>query len=173
MPRFGWQALALCLALSTAALAQSSRKSATAPPKPYNQFVTVDEFIKAKRPAKTLVSVEGYVVYGRKAGSGEVVLYYVDSVDKIILVKEAQAACKSAARITVPSSFVSSSARRGWTDKGLRRFAMYIGASEPSKAIHDAMPKLRVTGRVATGRGIVSPATKVEYMDDNGDWKAL
>src|SRR5215467_12762425 len=54
-----------------------------------NQFVTVDEFVRAKRQPKIPVSVEGYVVMASKTGTGALKMVLVDSVDHVLTAQDA------------------------------------------------------------------------------------
>src|SRR2546421_435963 len=57
-------------------------KSAT--PREENKFVTVEEFVHAKRGAGSAVSVEGYEVIVFPTGDGGLHLSIVDSVDHVL-----------------------------------------------------------------------------------------
>ncbi len=158
------------LALAGLLMPASAQSGATRAPKPQHQYVTVDEYVRTKLPAKTLASVEGYVVVGVKAGAG-IRLDLTDSTDKVLTAKEADATARTACHATVPPAL----ARRpgfAWSRRGVQRFIMFTGAAKAQKKLNDTMPKLRVTGQAA-GKGAISPVTLVEYMDDNGDWRAV
>ena len=55
---------------------------------------------------------------------------------------------------------------------GMRKLAMYTGPGVAQTALHDTVAKIRVTGWAGKA-GTINPATKVEFQDDNGDWKTL
>lgn len=151
--------------------AKSAPKTTVAvTPKQENQFVTVDEFVKARRTAGTPVSVEGYAVVGMKNGSG-VKLAIVDSVDHVLNTADADKYAAGGASAVIPASSLASHGNWAMTAKGMTRFSMYTGAGRAQKPLHDTVAKMRITGRAA-GRSI-SPVTCVEYQDDNGDWKKL
>jgi hypothetical protein len=50
---------------------------------------------------------------------------------------------------------------------------MYIGGDRAIRALHNEVDKIRVTGRVGPGVGVINPVTQVEIMDTNGEWKPL
>jgi hypothetical protein len=177
--RFLWTAAALLAA--TAALAapssQKGRKAAptaqAAAPKQENQFVTVEEFVKARRPPRTVVSVEGYIVMGGRASDGCLRLALVDSVDHVLNPKDADKMAAAGAKATVSAPALRKNPRWAWTAKGMQRFVMYAGAVRAQKALHDTVPKVRLTGQTAPGKGVLTPVTKIEFQDENGDWKKL
>jgi len=142
-------------------------------PRQENQFVTVDEFVKGKRAPKTAVSVEGYAVTEGRAADGSLRLVVVDSIDHVLSPTDADNFGKGGAVATIPASLLAKHPSWAWTPKGMQRFAMYAAtpAGRAAKQMHDIVTKVRVTG-FATGRAI-SPATKIEYQDDNGEWKTL
>lgn len=145
---------------------------ASVTPKQENQFVTVEEFVKAKRPPRTAVSVEGYAVLGYRSADGSESLALVDSVDHVLNARDANGQAAAGARATIPASVLKRHPSAGWSAKGLERVLMYTGAGQAQKPLHDTVAKVRVTGLTAGGAKI-SPATKLEYQDDNGDWKTL
>ena len=167
----------ILVAVAAIAPAQAQRRhhkpapKAEAPvtPKQENQFVTVEEFVRAHRGGGTPVSVEGYAVYAIKSGSG-VKLALVDSVDHVLSASDANKFAAGGASATIPAGAVAKHPSWGMTAKGLARFAMYTGAGSAQKSLHDTVAKVRLTGR-ASGRSI--NVTGVEYQDDNGDWKKL
>lgn len=148
---------------------RSSHVAQIAPvrPRPENQFLTVDEYRKSHRAPGTAVSVEGYVVTASKGSDGSVRAAITDSVDKVLTATEAAKLAAASARITIPARLA---ARTGlsWAPKGFQRIVMYSG----SRCLHDAPKKIRVTGLTAKG-GAVAPAARVEFEDDNGNWKAM
>jgi len=139
---------------------------------PYNQFITVDDMVRAKRKPNTTVSVEGYLVVGIRRPDGTVRAWLVDSVDKVLCAKEADALTRTGASLTVPAATLKR-APCAWNRKGLQRFVMYTGKTKAQVCLNDTMPKVRVTGPVAVGRAALGPVSRIEYMDINGDWKAL
>lgn len=153
--------------------AKSAGATIAANPRQENQFVTVDEFVKGKRAPRTAVSVEGYAVSGYKAADGSLHLIVVDSIDHVLSPMDADNFGRAGAHATVPASMLAKHPAWAWSAKGSQRFGMY--AANPKghavRPLHDIVPKVRVTG-FAIGRAI-SPVTKVEYQDDNGDWKNL
>ena len=168
------------VSLATAAPSQKSKSrhkpkkvvaKAEAPlqAKQENQFVTVDEFVKAKRAAGTPVSIEGYAVVGTKSGS-DVRLAVVDSVDHVLSASDADKFAKEGAVATIPAAAVAKHAAWAMTEKGVRRFTMYVGTTSALKALHDTVAKIRVTGRCS---GRLINVSGLEYADDNGDWKKL
>lgn len=182
VPRMRCFALvASALFLTTAALAapalqkgkpvKAAPSMAGATPKQENQFVTVDEFVHGKRAAHTAVSVEGYAVLGYRAGDGSLHLMVVDSVDHVLSPQDADNFGKTGATVIVPASITARRPGLAWSAKGMMKHAMYTGSGHAQKALHDVVAKVRVTG-FATGKTI-SPATKVEFQDDNGNWKTL
>src|SRR5512145_1563638 len=119
-----------CVAQSQAAQRKPPAKR-SAPPayrpaaaKQVNQFVTVDEFIRAHRPAGTGVSIEGYAALGFRAGDGSVRLYVLDSVDHILTASDATSAAAGAAVCTVPVAVIRANPAWGWTPKGSMKFPM-------------------------------------------------
>lgn len=164
--KVGLAALALA-GLLTPALAQSG---AARGPKPQHQYVTVDEYVRTKLPAKTLTSVEGYVVLGVKSGAG-FRLDLTDSTDKVLTAKEADATARASCHATVPAALARKPGL-AWSRRGVQRFIMFTGAAKAQKKLNDMMPKLRVTGQAA-GKGVINPVTLVEYTDDNGDWRPV
>lgn len=156
---------------------KKSAKAAPAPlaanPRQENQFVTTDEFVKGKRAPKTAVSVEGYAVSGYRAADGSLRLTLVDSIDHVLSPTDANNFGRGGAVATVPASLLKKHPSWAWSAKGTQRFGMYAANAQGRavKQLHDIVPKVRLTG-FATGKTI-SPVTKIEYQDDNGDWKAL
>jgi hypothetical protein len=143
----------------------------TATPKQENQFVTVEEFIKAKRAPKTAVSIEGYAVVGYAIPGGGSQLTVVDGVDHVLSATDAMNFAKAGAICSVPGSLVVKHPAWGSTAKGLQKVLMYTGPGKAQKMLHDTPTKVRVTGWAEAGRNV--SVTKVEYADDNGDWKVL
>lgn len=145
----------------------------SANPRQENQFVTVDEFVHGKRAPKTAVSVEGYAVSAYKAADGSLRMVLVDSIDHVLSPTDADNFGKGGAPATAPASILGKHPAWAWTAKGMQRFGMYAanGAGRAQKQMHDIVAKVRVTG-FATGR-VISPVTKIEYQDDNGEWKTL
>src|SRR5207248_236773 len=135
-----------------------------------NQFVTVDEFVKGRRAPRTPVSVEGYAVMAGRSADGSVRVVVVDSVDHVLSVKDADAFGRGGAEGVVPGSAVARHPSWAWTGKGMQRFAMYAatGTGHAQRQLHDTVAKVRLTG-FATGR-VISPVTKVEFEDENGNW---
>jgi len=182
MKRSLWAASALLVATAPFALAapQKSHKTSTktAPakeaavtPKQENQFVTVDEFVKSKKAPHTAVSVEGYAVVGYSVAGGEKI-FVVDSIDHVLSPTDANNFAKGGAAGTIPSSAISKHPSWGMSAKGLHKVLMYTGAGTAQKVLHDTPAKVRITGWTAGGKAI-SPVMKVEYQDENGEWKNL
>jgi hypothetical protein len=134
-----------------------------------NQFVTVEDFLRARRANGTPVSVEGYAVVGTKTASG-VKLALVDSVDHVLNASDANKFAAGGATALIPASSIAKRATWGMIPKGMTRFAMYTGAGKAQKELHDIVPKVRITGRAAARTINV---TGVEFADDNGEWKKL
>ena len=151
----------------------SASVTRAATPKQENQFVTVEEFVKGHRPAGTAVSVEGYAALGFRSGDGSVHLYVVDSVDHILSAGDANAAVGSAAAAIIPAGGIRSNPAWGWSSKGTMRIPMFTGNGTAQKQLRDVAPKVRVTGWMAAGRATISPVTKVEITNDNGEWVSL
>ncbi|HSV75150.1 MAG TPA: hypothetical protein VLH79_15435 [Chthonomonadales bacterium] len=168
---------ALVAALAVPAVAQRSATRAPAPAvpvvHPHNQFITVHEMINARRAPNTAVSVEGYFVVAIRQPDGAVRAWLVDSVDKVLSAQEADAMARTGATLSVPSAFIRQSARRAWCHRGLQRFVMYTGTTRAQVNLNDTMPKVRVTARTVRGRGALGPAARIEFMDDNGHWRAM
>jgi hypothetical protein len=142
-------------------------------PKSYNQFMEVDEFVKAHRTPHTLVSVEGYIVLASRAANGTIRIYITDSVDHVMSAKDALSLAKGgAAGIIIPHD---AKVHPGWalSSAKLNRYAMYIQSGKSIKMAHDTVTRVRITGSVFKGRGIINPVTKMEYTDENGDWKTM
>lgn len=155
---------------SVAAPRKSKTPAVSAKPQQQNQFVTVDEFVKAGRKPGTLVSIEGYIVVAYKTGSS-VRAAVNDSVDKVLSAKDADANARSGAKVTVPASLVKG--RCAWSAKGVQKYVMYTGSNHAQKKLHDVVEKMRVTGIVGRGKGIIANTTKIEYTDPNGEFKPL
>jgi hypothetical protein len=147
----------------------SAKVEAPVTPRQENQFVTVEEFVKARRAPGTAVSVEGYVVIGVKSGSN-LKLDVVDSVDHVLNASDANKFAAGGASATIPGGAISKHPSWGLSVKGMQRFTMYTGPGMAQRQLHDIVPKVRITGR-ARGKSIT--VTGVEYADDNGDWKKL
>lgn len=168
-------AFVLLAALGTGAEAQRSAKKKTptlTPPKPHNRFITVIEFRKARRPAGTIVSVEGYILSALKSGRRIVTLEIVDSTDQVLSAADAQKTARGGIRssVTVPDR-----AHPLWTltSKGLLRLSMYTGAARAARVVQDAPPKVRVQGLVGKPGATLSRLQKIEYQNADGDWKEL
>ena len=176
-----WSAAAIML-ISCAAAGSAQRKpvkktsstAATRPamPKQENQFVTVDEFLRARRPAGTAVSIEGYAALGYRAADGSIRLYVLDSVDHILSAKDADAGAASGAAATIPAAAVRAHPGWAWSPKGSMRIPMFTGNGAAQRQLRDVAPKIRLTGWAA-GRGTMSPVTKVEITNENGEYVAL
>ncbi len=138
-----------------------------------NQFVTVDEFVKAKREPKIPVSIEGYIVLAHKTGTGSLKLVLVDSVDHVLSAQDANAQASGGAAAIVEAPALKKRAGWDWTAKGMKQFAMFTGPGTAAVNMHDVVPKLRITGFTSLFRSTIDPITGVEVMDDNGDWKAV
>jgi len=155
------------------AAAQTSRqakKPANPAPQPYNRFVTVSEFRAAKRAPGTNVSVEGYIVSGLKVGRSSARLYLVDSTDKVLSARDAEAAVRSATACTIG---LGGKSRPRWvmTRAGLLKLVMYTGAKQATTCIQDVPPKVRVQGNTGKTRGTLSAVTRIEFQDDDGEWR--
>src|SRR5687768_4432027 len=96
-------------------------------PKQENQFVTVDEFIRARRPAGTAVSIEGYAALGYRAADGSVRLHVLDSVDHILSARDADSAAASGAAAVIPAAGIRLHPSWSWTPKGAMRLPMFTG----------------------------------------------
>jgi len=142
------------------------------PPSPANRFVTVVEFQRARRAAGANVSIEGYVVLAEKSGSSTVRLSLVDSTDKVLNAREAKQAARAGAPCTAT---MSAKQRPGWTmtRKGFLRLAMYATVGKKCVAVNDAPPKVRIQGSVGRTRAAIATVTKVEYHDEDGEWREL
>src|SRR5262245_10146131 len=94
-----WRLIVLGLLIPCAICAASPQKKSKSRPgvavdvplrvKQQNQFVTVEEFVNARLPKLTPVSVEGYAVLGYKTTDGGVRMNIVDSVDHVLNTKDA------------------------------------------------------------------------------------
>ena len=172
----GWPIAAVlvsCLIVTLCSANASAQRAKQKPPKlrPENTFVTVDEFLRAKRPSGTLVSVEGYFVTLVKSG-GSAVGSLVDSTDKVLSATDAAATARGGARCTIA---VGGKGRSRWTmtRKGLVGLAMYTGAAKPSTCVQDTPPKVRVRGVTGKERGTLASVNQIEYQDENGDWRVF
>lgn len=141
-------------------------------PKQENQFQTVDEFVKAHRAAGATASAEGYMVVAFRASDGGARLALADSVDHVLSARDANGAAKSGGWAIVSASAARRHPGWGFSAKGLQKYAMYTGSGSAQKVLHDTVPKIRVTGRVS-GRNTINPVTRIEYADENGEWKLL
>ena len=161
----------LILGLCTADAAAQRAKHKSPKLRPENTFVTVDEFLRAKRPSGTLVSVEGYFVTLVRSGSSAVGSL-VDSTDKVLSASDAAAMARTGARCTIA---IGGKGRSRWTmtRKGLVGLAMYTGGSKPSTCVQDTPPKVRLQGMTGKGRGVLVSVRQIEYQDENGDWRIL
>lgn len=161
----------LLASLPAACMAQAKKPAASAP-KPHNRFVTVLEFRQAKRPAGTLVSIEGYFVSVLKDGRNRAACALVDSTDQVLSALDAVACAKGGVLCTVE---LGGKSKPRWvmTRKGLLSLAMYTGASSPTTFLQDTPPKLRVQGITGKGRPGLQAVTKIEYQDASGEWKSL
>lgn len=161
---------AVALATFASAGLGDTKKNTVAPPKPHDRFVTVSEFIQAKRPAGTNVSIEGYFVTAMKSGKSSATCVLVDSTDKVISAKDAQVCARGGVRCLVT---LGSKGKPRWviSRKGLLSLAMYTGTRQPATYLQDAPPKLRVQGLVGKQRATVSSVIKIEYQDENGEWR--
>ncbi len=152
----------------SASASMSGERSAQA--KQENQFQTVDEFVKSHRGPGTGVSVEGYAVLACGSDGG-VRVCIVDSVDHVLSARDANNFAHGGATAIISSSGLHKHPRWAMSG-GMRKLAMYTGSGVAQTALHDTVAKIRVTGW-ASKVGTISPATKVEFQDDNGDWKTL
>ena len=176
-----WSAAGLLLFSAAVGTSTAQRKPAkkvssisatrAAMPKQENQFVTVDEFLHARRPAGTAVSIEGYAALGYRAPDGAVRLYVLDSVDHILNAKDANANTSSAAVAVIPAAVIRANPAWGWTSRGAMRIPMFTGNGMAQRQLRDVAPKVRLTGW-ASGRTI-SPVTKVEITNENGEYVRL
>ena len=103
---------------------------------------------------------------------GSETLVLVDSIDHVLSATDADNFGRGGVRSVVPGRLAARRAALGWGGKGLERFVMYTGAGHAQRQVHDTVAKVRVTGFLAR-KATISPATKVEFQDENGDWKAL
>lgn len=168
-------ALALCIGLGLSGIcyAQASKNakpSGPAPPKQYNRFMTVHEFLRAKRPAGTNVSVEGYFVCALKSGKSGARLSLVDSTDKVLSAKDAAATARAGAACSIT---LGGKQRPRWvmTRKGVLSLAMYTGSSQPATFVQDTPPKVRVQGLTGKTSKALGTVTKIEYQNADGDWR--
>jgi len=162
----------LTAAVATFAAPVKSAKAKTVSVKQENQFILVDEFVKAGRAMGTVVSVEGYIVVGYRTSDGGERLAITDSVDHVLSARDANGLAASGAIATAPASGVKSHAKWAWTSKGILRLVMYTGSGKAQKVLHDTVGKVRVSGIVSAKRTL-GTVVKIEEQDDNGDWKAL
>ena len=175
-----WSAAALMIVSFAAGGSSAQRKpvkktsstAATRPamPKQENQFVTVDEFLRARRPAGTAVSIEGYAALGYRAADGSVRLHVLDSVDHILSARDADGAAASGATAVIPAGGIRLNPAWGWSPKGAMRIPMFTGNGSAQRQLRDVAPKIRLTGWVASGRATISPVTKVEITNENGEY---
>ena len=148
----------------------SSAAGRQAYPKQENQFVVVDEFVKSHRPAGTAVSLEGYAVLAYRAGDGGVRVYIVDSVDHVLNAKDANGEAAAGAAAVIPASAIRSNA--SW-NKGWMKLPMFTGSGTAQRQLRDVAPRIRVTGWTASGRATISPVTKIEVTNENGEFGSL
>ena len=141
--------------------------------KQQNQFVTVDEFIKARIPAGVGVSVEGYAALGYRASDGGIRLYIVDSVDHILSPADADASARTAAVAVITPAVLRSNPAWGWTARGSKKVPMYSGNGSAQTKLRDVAPRIRVTGWSSAGRATISPATKLEITNEDGSFVVL
>jgi hypothetical protein len=170
-------AVGIVVLVGAGASAQKSRRAVVtavkpSAAKPENTFGTIDEFIAARKPARTVVTIEGYTVVGFAATDGTVRGVLLDSVDRVLSASEADSFGRRGARFAIPASLTKSRPRTAFKPKGFRDLCMYTGRGHAEKLLKDVISKVRVTGTVLS-LGFISPVTKVEYQDDNGDWKTL
>jgi len=171
-------AISVALIAAGSSHAQSSKKKKkTATPvaqvkvpavKDAYQFITVGELIASKAKANTLVSVEGYFVEGFDEG-GQHRLILVDSVDRVISTSDAD---KAVGRGVV--CFANPKDHSTWTmtKNRIGGLVMYTGKKSAERLLTEIPPKVRITGTKA-GQKQLQPILKIEYMDDNGYFKAL
>lgn len=138
--------------------------------RPHNSFVTVDEFVRSRRPAGTPVRVEGYFVTVLKTSGNSATCGLVDTTDKVLSASDAAATARAGAACTVP---LGGKGKGRWvmTRKGLLSLAMYSGSSKPTTFVQDTPPKVRVTGITGKGRATIVNVSRIEYQDENGEWK--
>jgi hypothetical protein len=166
-------ATAVCAAVWACAGAQTSgtaKKPSSSEPKPHNRFVTVAEFRAAKRAPGANVSVEGYIVIALKAGRASARLYLVDSTDKVLSAKDADASARSGAVCTIG---LGGKARPRWimARRGLLKLAMYTGGEQAASCLQDTPHKVRIQGRTTKTRSALGSVAKIEFQDDDGEWR--
>lgn len=144
-----------------------------ASPKPPQQFVTVDEFVKARCAYRTPVSVEGYAVFGYKESTGSLLLTVIDSVDHVLNADDAIKMSAGAPTAILPSQYQKAYPGWAWDTKAMKKYTMYAGAGRPQTELHDVIEKLRLTGWVGASRLTINPVSKIEFMDPDGNWKVL
>jgi hypothetical protein len=154
---------------AVSAAASSGEKDAQA--KQENQFVTVEEFVKSHRPRGTGVSVEGYAVIVCGASNGGLRISIVDSVDHVLSATDANNFAHGGAVSLITPTGLKKHPKWSWS-AGMKKLAMYTGPGVAQTALHDVVTKIRLTGW-ASSVGTINPVTKVEYQDENGDWKTL
>jgi hypothetical protein len=142
--------------------AKAAAKAPVVAPKEQNKFVTVEEFARANRPLKTVVSVEGYAVTAYPSG-GVTRLVLLDSVDHVLSAADANKFARGGVSVAASQAAVA---------KKMARIAMFTGNGIAQKKLNDTPAKMRVTGWV-NGKSAIGPTVKVEAMDDNGEWKTL
>jgi hypothetical protein len=132
----------------------------------------VAEFRQARRAPGANVSIEGYVVLAEKSGAGSVRMSLVDSTDKVLTAKEAQDSARAGARCLAASG---GKQHPNWvlTRKGLLRLAMYCRSGTKCEAVNDSPPKVRIQGAVSKDRAGLATVTRIEYHDDNGEFREL
>lgn len=140
-------------------------------PKEENKFVTVEEFVKAHRGAGSAVSIEGYEVIAFPTSDGGLQLNIVDSVDHVLTAKDAVGFAQGGAVGIIPASALRGHPGWGWSNSGMKKYAMWTGPGTATKELHDIVAKMRFTGFTSGGRTI--NLTKIEFADDNGDFRAL
>jgi len=159
--------------LMMAAFVCNGASAGSLTPAMQNQFIEVQDFLQAHRAPNTLVSVTGYLVLATEEKDGAIRLSLVDSADHVLGPRDALTYAKGGATVIIPKAFLLHHKNWQLNPKGLMKYVMYFRTAKGIRKLHDSPAQVRVTGDTIKIRGLIKPLKKLEYSDENGNWRNL